>query len=461
MKITQTNLLRSFRIMAIGGLSLTLACQNESSPSDQQEPAEPDAEQPRATTYWQDVAPIYFEHCVGCHSDGGIAPFVLDDYSTAAAWAHASAAAVRNRVMPPWLVTDDGSCNEWQHSRTLAQDQIDTILAWVEDGMPEGQPRDDLQIPEPPRLTGATPIRTPEFIPEPQGGMQAEYDEYRCFMIEPQLERDMFITGYEVVPGNPAIVHHLLAMVIDPDLEVAPGKTNRDFLTAYDDESPDRLGWPCFGIAGEEVVTESLPVGWAPGQGVVEFPADSGTLLARGDVIVVQIHYNMHAPGVLGQSDSTTINLRLEPEVSREVLFELPDGLLHTTLDGDPHALEPGSSEERFTFTIPADRYRTWLGSDRVELLGVFPHMHNYGVGMQARVLDAEGQERGCVVDVFRWEYQWQLYYFYERPIVLSKGDTVEVTCVYDTSRVSEPIWPGWGTNNEMCLLGMYVVAAP
>ena len=44
-----------------------------------------------APTYWQDVAPIYFDNCVTCHREGGAGPFVLDDYETAAAWAPATA----------------------------------------------------------------------------------------------------------------------------------------------------------------------------------------------------------------------------------------------------------------------------------------------------------------------------------------------------------------------------------
>lgn len=443
----------------LGALALVSAIACQADPPPPAHDSEPKDDQPRAT-YWQDVAPIYFEHCVGCHRDGGIAPFALDDYPTAAAWGQVSATAVETRVMPPWLVTDDGTCNTWQHSRSLAQAEIDTISAWVEDGLVEGQPRSDLTLAEPRRLPDAQPFRTPEFTPEPQGGMLAEYDEYRCFVIDPQLEQDMYMTGYEVVPGNSAIVHHMAVMVVDPELVVEGGKTNRDMMTALDQGSPDRPGWTCFGDAGDGVLTESVPIGWAPGQGVVEFPADSGALLGAGHVLVVQIHYNMHTPGVLGQSDSTTINLRLAPEVSREVVFDLPDGLLHTTYDGEPHMLPPGSSEERFTWYIPVDYYRHRLGSDRVELWGVFPHMHNYGVRLEARLLDQKGQERGCVVDVFRWEYQWQLYYFYQQPLVLSKGDAIEVTCIFDTTRATEPVGPGWGTGNEMCLLGVYMVAA-
>ena len=58
-------------------------------------------------TYWQDVAPIYFDNCVTCHREGGIGPFVLDDYASAATWAPASAHAVESGQMPPWLVTSD------------------------------------------------------------------------------------------------------------------------------------------------------------------------------------------------------------------------------------------------------------------------------------------------------------------------------------------------------------------
>ncbi len=77
---------------------------------------------------------------------------------------------------------------------------------------------------------------------------------------------------------------------------------------------------------------------------------------------------------------------------------------------------------------------------------------------MSVRVLDSQGEELGCVAEVPRWDFGWQLYYFYEQPIVLEQGQSI-VTCSYDTSGDSEPIWPGWGTRNEMCLTGLYLVA--
>ena len=413
-----------------------------------------------APTFWQDVAPIYYDSCVGCHREGGVGPFVLDSYDSAAAWSTASAMAVENRVMPPWLVTDDGSCNSWQHSRALEQEQIDTIVAWVEAGAPEGEPRDDLELAEIPSLAGATAFSTPVFVPEPEGGIFSEFDEYRCFLIDPALEQDVFLTGYHVIPGNEALVHHVLAMPVDPDRVVEDGMTNLEVIQAYDEASPDRLGWPCFGTAGEGVEIEGIPVTWAPGQEVVEFPSGSGTRMAAGNLLVVQVHYNMANAEVIGQSDSTTVELRLESEdaIAREGLFDVLSGLLWTMFEGEPHVIPPGEAAHEFSYRIPVDWYVGWQGAEQFELWGFFPHMHEYGTSLTARLLDANGEEVACVGEVPRWDFGWQLYYFMEEPIILEPGQEIEVTCTYDSRGATEGIWPGWGTHNEMCLAGLYLL---
>jgi hypothetical protein len=184
-----------------------VACQADDPPTDDtaEETGDGDGDgdgEPLTTTYWQDLAPIYYERCVTCHREGGIAPFVLDDYENAAAWAQASAMAVENRVMPPWLVSDDGTCNSWQHSRALEQSEIDTILAWVDGGMLEGEPRDDLSVPELPGLEGGTPFVTPEFTPAPQGGLFAEFDEYRCFLFDPTRRSSITCSACQSIPRS-------------------------------------------------------------------------------------------------------------------------------------------------------------------------------------------------------------------------------------------------------------------
>ncbi|NJK32710.1 MAG: hypothetical protein HC927_10025 [Deltaproteobacteria bacterium] len=346
------------------------------------------------------------------------------------------------------------------NSRALEQSEIDTILAWVAAGTPEGEPRDDLSVPEQPGLgPDATEFSTPEFVPEPQGGMFAQFDEYRCFLIDPALEQDMFITGYEVIPGNPALVHHVLAMPVDPDLVVdQQGNTNLDLIEALDAESPDRIGWECFGAAGEGVAPNQIPVTWAPGQGLVDFPAGSGARIAAGDLLVVQVHYNMVDPEVIGQSDSSMVRMRLTDTVAREGYFDLPDPLLDSLFGGVPDTLPAGEEAYDYVWTLPIEDYIGGTPLASLELWGFFPHMHGFGKAMKMRVLDGEGNEVACVGEVNRWDFGWQLYYFYEQPITLAKDYTLEVTCTYDTTGVSEPVLPGWGTDNEMCLAGLYLV---
>ena len=410
-------------------------------------------------SYWQDVAPIYYASCVECHREGGVGPFTLDDYESAAAWAPASAIAVEQRVMPPWLVLDDGSCNSWQHSPVLDEQEIETILAWVEADTPEGTPRDDLERPELPGLDEGRSFTTPLFTPEPDGGLFAEHDDYRCFLLDPELEQDQFITGYEVQPGNEALVHHVLVTNIKPDVDVG-GLSNLERIQELDAEDPDTLGWSCFGVAGEGVAFESIPVSWAPGQGAVEFPGGSGSRVAAGELLVVQVHYNMADPAVIGQSDSSTVKLRFADEVERPALIDLPDGLLATLGEGEPYAIPPGEPEHSYTWSFPVDWYLGWEGAEQIELHGFFPHMHDYGTSMSVRLLDQQGEELSCIGEVPRWDFAWQLQYFMEQPIVLESGMRIEVTCRYDTTGVQAPMWPGWGTNNEMCLTGLYMLPA-
>ncbi|MBL8947424.1 MAG: cytochrome c, partial [Myxococcales bacterium] len=176
--------------------------------------------------FWQDVAPIYYEQCVGCHRAGGVAPFVLDDYATAKIWANASATAVAQRTMPPWLATDDGTCGSFVGSRALPESSIDTIVAWADGGAPEGTVRDDLVLPEVDRLEDAVELESPAFAPVAVGTDDAATDEYRCFVLDPAVGPDAVMTGYEVVPGNDALVHHVLVFDLDPTLVVQGGQTN-------------------------------------------------------------------------------------------------------------------------------------------------------------------------------------------------------------------------------------------
>lgn len=409
-----------------------------------------------SVTFWQDVAPIFYERCVTCHRDGGIGPFPMTNYEEASPWSAAILASMEARTMPPWLLTGDGSCGEFRHSRWVPDEQLATVAQWVADGTPEGEPRDDLEVPELPGLDNPTEFSTPMFEPEIQGGELAEFDEYRCFLVDPGLTEDRYLTAYDVVPGNEALVHHVLVMPVDPNLMVSGSQTNAEVMAALDDESPDRDGWPCFGEAGDGVETEGIPVAWAPGQGVVDYPEGTGLTVGAGHQLVIQVHYNLADPATHGQSDQTTVQLRLEESVERSGVLLLPDPFLDSLFGGSPIEVPPGQESWEYTWELSVADLLEGTPLTQIDLYGVFPHMHEYGQAMRLEI--GSGDDMACAADVPNWDFAWQLQYFYEEPITLTTDDVLRVTCDFDTTTATEPVLPGWGTNNEMCLMGMYLV---
>jgi hypothetical protein len=86
-----------------------------------------------------------------------------------------------------------------------------------------------------------------------------------------------------------------------------------------------------------------------------------------------------------------------------------------------------------------------------LEVWGAVPHMHTLG-----RRLRVELQDQ-CVIDVPRWNFNWQRMYFYDEPLVAHGGDAVTIGCEYDTTSQDQPVYWGEGTSDEMCLAFLYV----
>ncbi|HET8934987.1 MAG TPA: cytochrome c, partial [Polyangiales bacterium] len=206
-------------------LALACACESSNKPTEQKHDMHVDAdagsapaasEEPAQLTYWKDMVPLFEQHCLSCHREGGIAPFRMDEYSAVKPLAKVIAHATRERTMPPWAVTSDGSCGNFADSIALNEEEIALISAWADSGAAEGEPG-SIHVPELPSLDSATEFRTPEFFPEAQGGTLAESDEYRCFAVDKPEDAKGFVTGYEVLPGTAEIVHHVVAFFVDPD----------------------------------------------------------------------------------------------------------------------------------------------------------------------------------------------------------------------------------------------------
>lgn len=404
------------------------------------------------------MAPLLNEKCVHCHQQGGIAPFPLDDYAIARQRSNQIAAITEARIMPPYLMETGGECGSFDESRALSTAQIELLRRWAATGAPEGEPL-RLTPPPLPTLAAAREWSAPRFTPEISGAALAEFDEYRCLPIDLDLEGDTWVTGWEVLPGNPAMVHHLIGFLVNPEAE-ARGGSNASVMQALDDESPDRAGWPCFSAAGAGVEVESVPIVWAPGAGSVTYPGGIGIRLRQGRRLVIQVHYNLADASLRGQSEQTRIKLQLADSVARQGAVYLEDGFLATLDDAQPATLAPDQSSVSFTWQTTSQSVLRGLELPfALELLSISPHMHTRGVKWTFELGSAGNL--ACQGRVNRWDFNWQSMYTYTVPPEVRADSIMRVTCEYDTRGESEPVLPGWGTRNEMCLATLLLALPP
>ena len=63
----------------------------------------------------------------------------------------------------------------------------------------------------------------------------------------------------------------------------------------------------------------------------------------------------------------------------------------------------------------------TWTAKEDVELLGLMPHMHVRGKDFKYTVVYPDGHDE-VVLNVPKYDFNWQLEYEFARPLVLPKG---------------------------------------
>ena len=141
------------------------------------------------------------------------------------------------------------------------------------------------------------------YTPSPPTGVGT--DDYRCFLLDPKLAKDSYLTGTNVLPGNPDVVHHVILFKVPPQ-DVAKAEA----LDAAEDDE----GWTCFGGPGIDDfsnVDDAPWLGaWAPGGRESVHRPGYGVSLAKGSQIVMQVHYNLLAGA---EEDVSSTQLRLAP----------------------------------------------------------------------------------------------------------------------------------------------------
>jgi hypothetical protein len=145
---------------------------------------------PADVTWHRDVAPIVVEHCSGCHTDGGIGPFPLDDYADASNFAKVMLPAIQSGRMPPFLAQETETCTPllpWAHDLRLTDDEKALFERWVDADAPEGDPATAAELHPPARVSlerEDVVLRLPEPIE-----VEGTSDMHTCLILDPSSRR--------------------------------------------------------------------------------------------------------------------------------------------------------------------------------------------------------------------------------------------------------------------------------
>ncbi len=334
-------------------------------------------------TYSKHIAPIFNQRCVECHRAGEIAPFPLTSYQDSIGWDATIAEVIREDRMPPWNANPE--YGHFRNDSRLTAEEKTTILTWIENGCPEGDQADlppapsfvkGWRMPEPDKVIA---IRDEAFTVPATGVV-----EYQYFKVDPGFTEDVYVTAAEARPENPSVVHHIIAFLVEPgQKDISLGK---------------------------------MLIGYAPGTSPLIFPDGAAMRVKAGSQILFELHYT---PNGSEQKDRSYIGLKFTSvdKVTREVVgLEALNERLQIPPGADSHVV---TAEERFR--------------EDVTLLSLTPHMHLRGKAFRYDATYPDGTTE-TLLDVPKYDFNWQLRYEFSEPKLMPKGTVVKCTATFDNS---------------------------
>jgi mono/diheme cytochrome c family protein len=291
----------------------------------------------RTVTFSKDVAPIFNKHCVECHRPNDIAPMALMSFKDARPWARSIKEKVVTREMPPWSA--DPKHGEFANDKRMTEAEIDTIVAWVDQGAKEGNPKD---MPAPPEFTkkDGWAIGKPDVVltmAEEWTVQPDAPDNYINFFLPTNFTEDKWVQAVEIKPGNKKVVHHVIAFIQSPQMMEKrraagdPSRRTNNSSIMYLDGSlrrvkmdapvvddqcsqPPSQGGGQRGGGGEEN-EGALLAGFAPGLGATVFSQGTAKRVPKGATIMFQMHYSAFRGALAGaEKDRTSIALLFAKE---------------------------------------------------------------------------------------------------------------------------------------------------
>ena len=340
-------------------------------------------------SYASDIAPILEQRCVSCHMEGGIAPFAMSSHQMIQGWSPMIREVIYTKRMPPGQIDND-FVEDFHNVSFISIEESQKLVHWIDNGSQNkdgiyplaalrpklvkwnyGEP--DIVIPIPPQQIPSTGVQ-----------------EYRNLQVPLNITEDIWVKAVEFVPGDPTVLHHIIAFAYGPN-----------------------------GINEFEILNQGIGLGaYAPGNSINTYPENSGFPLKAGGGLMLQMHYTVTGKEAV---DASEIGLYLWDEPpARQVL-----GGSAADLDIYIPPFEAGH-EMIATKKFRKDAYLSMLG----------PHMHYRGYDANFKLVFPDGREQE-ILNVPNYQFNWQKVYDFKEPIFLPAGTEMVYRATFDNSAMN------------------------
>lgn len=339
-----------------------------------------------AITYHGDVERIFQQNCAECHHEGGIGPFSLETLGDVKDRAKTIKRVVEQGIMPPWFAVpaEAGKPSPWANDRSLSPESKQTLLAWLDSkDRPEGNIAD---APKPIKWLADWSIGEPDAVlafAKPVDIKAEGTMPYVNVQVPTSFPEDRWISAVEVLPSAREVVHHVVVSTVK-------NKSNAEG------------GFTYFAL-------------YVPGTSAERFPAGMAKKLPAGTTLNFQMHYT---PNGKAMTDTTRIGLYFAKEPPKwEVRTAAAMNVRINIPAGD------ANHQETAELVVPPN----------VLVLGFFPHMHVRGKAFRFDLVQLDGTSRP-LLDVPRYDFNWQLTYELATPFMSTMGTRIKATAWYDNS---------------------------
>ena len=335
-------------------------------------------------SYEKTIAPMLSAHCVACHREGGIAPWQMSSYDMVRGFSPMIREVVRTKRMPPWHA--DPHYGVFSNDRSLTAEETKTLVHWIEAGSPRGGGNDPLT--EVKKDWPVWALGTPDLVVNlPKFDVPATgVIPYQMWTVDNPLDHDVWVRAVDFLPGARSNLHHIIATIGG---EMAPGE-KRDS-------------------------TDGSLADYVPGSEPLQIPPESGILLKKGAKFGFQAHYTVNGKPV---TDVTQMGLYF--------MDKPPQYRYRAAIMANPRIKIPANTK---AYTNDA----VYKFDREVLVYSLHPHAHFRGAAAEFVAQYPDGHEE-VLLNVPRYEFNWQTTYELKTPIVLPAGTAVKYSMTYDNS---------------------------